>query len=192
MLDFVAYANGAITYDELIAGLAPHDLRDLTNEMVDAMQAQIADCTDADVTFQPLDPAADDPYAVDNGEVNMPWTLAHVIVHTTASAEEAAALAAELARGVENHGRSRAEVPWQSITTVDQCRLRLEESRRLRLASLEMWPDAPDLENRYRPWPSAPEINAIGRFVLGLRHDADHLGQIADIVEQAQVVRIAR
>ena len=190
MLNFAAYASRKITLDELIAGLGPDDLRRLTHEMVDTMLAQIVECADPDVTFQPLDPAANDPYASESAEVAMPWTLAHVIVHTTASAEESAALAAELARGVENHGRSRAEMPWQMVTTVEQCRQRLEESRRMRLASLDMWPDEPNLENRYRPWSSAPEINAIGRFVFGLRHDADHLGQIADVVEQAQTARL--
>jgi hypothetical protein len=65
----------------------------------------------------------------------------------------------------------------------------LEESRRMRLASLEMWPDQSYLENKYVPWPKLGEINAVGRFVLGLRHDWDHLGQIDDIVQQAKVAR---
>jgi hypothetical protein len=58
-------------------------------------------------------------------------TLAHVIVHTTASAEESRLSGGRDARGVPNHGRSRYEVPWQSVTTIDQCRHRLEESRRM-------------------------------------------------------------
>jgi hypothetical protein len=45
-------------------------------------------------------------------ELALPWTLGHVIVHITASAEESAFLAAELARGVHRRtGRSRFEVP---------------------------------------------------------------------------------
>ena len=59
----------------------------------------------------------------------------------------------------------------------------------MRLASLEMWPDQPYLENEYVPWPKLGEINAVGRFVLGLRHDWDHLGQIEDIVRQAKAAR---
>ena len=70
-----------------------------------------------------------------------------MIVHTTASSEEAAFIAAELARGVEFHGRSRSEVPWETVTTIEQCRHRLEESRRMRLATLQIWPDEPDLDN---------------------------------------------
>jgi hypothetical protein len=110
-------------------------------------------------------------------------------VHTTASAEESAALAAELARGVEFHGRSRYETPWETVTTIAQCRHRLEESRRMRLMSLEMWPDQPHLDNVYEPWPGASEVNPIGRFVLGLMHDDAHLDQIAKIVRQAKAAR---
>jgi hypothetical protein len=105
----------------------------------------------------------------------MPWTLGHLIVHVTASAEEAAAIAAELARGVPHRGgRSRSEVHWTTVTTVEQCRQRLEESRRMRLASLGMWPDQPDLSNTYLPPREGAEpVNAVIRFVNGLRHDAD-------------------
>lgn len=182
--------QGEITLAELVADLTPDDLRTLTNEMVDTMLALIADCTDEDVTFVPVDPAAYDPYASDESEQNLPWTLGHVIVHTTASAEEAAAIAAELARGVEYHGRSRYEVPWRTITTIAQCRHRLEESRRMRLASLDMWPDEPHLNNTYTPFGGRlGPVNAIGAFVLGLGHDAQHLEQIAEIVRQAKAAR---
>jgi hypothetical protein len=189
MLDFEALGTGRISYDQLVVDLTIGDLRQLTNEMIDAMLAVIENCIDADVIFQPIDPEADDPYAEAADEVEMAWTLGHVIVHATASAEESAALATELARGVEMHGRSRSEVSWLSVTTIAQCRQRLEESRRMRLASLNMWPDHPYLDNRYQPWPSAPAVNAVGRFVLGLRHDHAHLGQIADVVGQAVAAR---
>lgn len=185
MLDFTSVNAKTITMAELCAGLTVTDLRALTNEMVDTMLALIADCTDADVVFQPIDPAANDPFAANADEANLAWTLGHVIVHSTASAEESAFLAAEMARGVENHGRSRYETPWEAVTTIAQCRQRLEESRRMRLASLDMWPDAPHFEVIYSPWRSAGEINCVARFVLGLRHDNDHLEQIADIVRQA-------
>ncbi len=191
MLDFEAVREKRMTLTDLCAGLTVDDLRALTNEMVDTMQALIAQCHDADVIFQPSDPAADDPYASDTGDVDLAWTLGHVIVHTTASAEESAFLAAELARGVENHGRSRYETPWEMVTTIAQCRARLEESRRMRLASLDLWPAAPHLDNTYTPWPSAGPINCVRRFVLGLRHDDDHLEQIAEIVRQACGARIA-
>ncbi len=186
MLDFSAVRNHELTMAELCAGLTVADLRALTNEMIDTMQGLIADCTDADVVFQPVDPKADDPYAASADEMDAAWTLGHVIVHVTASAEESAFLAAELARGVPNHGRSRYETPWESVTTIAQCRQRLEESRRMRLASLDLWPDQPHLDLTYSPWASAGEINCVTRFVLGLRHDDDHLEQIAEIVRQSR------
>jgi hypothetical protein len=153
------------------------------------MLALIGCCTDEDVTFVPEDPGAHDHYALVEDEVEMPWTLGHVIVHTTASAEESASLAAELARGVEFHGRSRYEVPWRTVHTIEQCRQRLEESRRIRLASLEMWPDSPHLENTYTPSKATGRIGPIERFLLGLVHDSNHLGQIEEIVRQAQAAR---
>ena len=108
MLDFTSLRNNQSTMSQLVDGLAPDDLRRLTHEMVDTMLGLIRDCIDADVTLVPQDPEAHDPFAEDEADVDLAWTLGHVIVHTTASAEEAAALAAELARGVEYHGRSRS------------------------------------------------------------------------------------
>lgn len=189
MLDFQPVRDKSLSIDQLCASLTPEDLRHLTNEMVDAMLELIAGCTDGDVIFVPDDPAAEDTYAADPDEAFMPWTLAHVIVHTTASSEEAAFLAAELARGVPGReGRSRHEVHWRTVTTIEQCRQRLEESRRMRLASLEMWPSPPHLDNLFSTR-SGAHYNAIVRFVLGLWHDDSHLGQIAEIVRQAKEAR---
>jgi hypothetical protein len=190
VLDFQAVRDNRITFPELVVGLTREDLRDLTNEMVDTMCELIAGCTDADVTFVPSDPEAHDPYAATEEDVHLAWTLGHVIVHTTSSAEESAALAAELARGVEYHGRSRYETPWETITTIAQCRQRLEESRRMRLVSLDMWPDEPHLDNVYEAWSGAPQVNAVGRFVLGLMHDDSHIDHMAEIVRQAHAARV--
>jgi hypothetical protein len=189
MLPFQAVRDGEITFVELVAELTIDDLRHLTDEMVDTMLGLIAECVDADVILEPGDPEAHDPYAATPEEVDLAWTLGHVIVHTTASAEESAAIGAELARGVAYHGRSRYEVPWPEVRTIAGCRQRLEESRRMRLASLEMWPAAPHLENACEVWSDRPWVNAIGRFVLGLMHDESHLGQIAEIVRQARAAR---
>jgi len=189
MLNFQAFHDKLITYPELVAGLTRDDLAALTDEMIDTTLSLIAGCADADVTFEPVDPQAYDPYAATAEETHMPWTLGHVIVHNTASSEEAAAVAAELARGVAYHGRSRYEVPWTEMRTIADCRHRLEESRRMRLASLGMWPDAPHLDNQYQGWSEGPVVNAIGRFVLGLMHEESHLGQIREIVRQAQAAR---
>ena len=186
MLDFAPVRDKTITIDQLCAGLTVDGLRRLTGEMVDAMLGLIVGCTDADAVFTPDDPEAEDTYASDPDEVSLAWTLGHVIVHTTASSEEAAFLAAELARGVPyREGRSRHEVPWQSVTTIEQCRHRLEESRRMLLASLDLWPDPPHLDNFFTTR-SGARYNAIVRFVFGLSHDDSHLGQIAEIVRQAR------
>ena len=190
MLDFNAVRSKRILIDELCRDLDVYDLRRLTNEMLDAMQAMIAAAQDEDVVFEPDDPDAEDTFATDPDEVLLAWTLGHVIVHVTASAEEAAYLAAELARGVPlREGRSRYEVPWRGVTTVAQCRQRLEESRRMRLASLEMWPDPPHLDTLFFSPRTNRSYNAIVRFVLGLMHDDAHLGQVAEIVRQAQQAR---
>ena len=186
MLDFKRVKKREIKLPELVADLSVNDLRDLTNEMIDDMLARIEGCVDADVVFEPEDQKARDPYASDESEKTMAWTLGHIIVHVTASAEESAALAAEMARGVEFHGRSRSEVPWQEVMTMAQCYHRLEESRRMRLSSLDMWTDKPYLDISYQPWPGSGPINAVGRFVLGLIHDWDHLDQINDVVQQAR------
>jgi DinB superfamily len=158
--------------------------------MIDQMLALIADCVDQDVTYVPIDPDANDKFAANASEVGLSWTLGHVIVHTTASAEEAAFLAAELARGVPYRGaRSRYEVPWQSVTTIAQCRARLEESRRMRLASLELWPLPPHLDNTYSTERFPEPINATVRFGFGLRHDDSHVEQIKKIVQQTKAAR---
>ena len=168
------------------------DLRRLTNTVFDSARRLLRRCTDFDVTFVPLDPLADDPYAEAEHEMNVGWTLSHIIAHVTATAEESAALAAELARGVAYHGRSRNELPWESMKTVGQCKERIDECRRLCLASLGMWPAQPDLTNTYIPWEDAAPMGATARYLLGLRHGEAHLVQMRDAVAQARVERRRR
>ncbi len=189
MLNFTPVRNKEITITELAVGLTRNDLRQLTNEMVDTMLNLIRDCTDEDVVFVPYDPDAHDTYAAAAEDVNLAWTLGHLVVHVTASAEESAFLAAELARGVAYHGRSRSEIPWQTVTTIAQCRARLEESRRMRLATLDVWPDQPYLDNFYQRTDTSLKINALTYFVFGLSHDDSHLAQIAEVVRQARRAR---
>jgi hypothetical protein len=190
MLDFTRVWNKEISFDELCAGLTLSDLHDLTDEMVNNLLKLIAEAKDGDVTFLPVDLLADDPFAATLEEFKMPWTLGHVIVHTTASAEEGAAQSAALARGVPITGRSRYEVHWQTVNRITQLRDRLEESRRIRHAYLNTWPDHPHLELTYTAnYPGAQPRNAITMFVGGLSHEASHLGQIADILQQARKIK---
>lgn len=187
MIDFSTVYSEQVAMADFAAHFSKDDLRDFTNEMIDTMLAMIIDCEDEDVVFVPDDPDAYDSFASDDADVDLAWTLGHVIVHATASSEEAAFLGAELARGVPMRvRRSRYEVPWESVTTIAQCRDRLEESRRMRLASLELWPGEPDLENHYVYRGSGELINAQTRFVYGLKHDDSHLEQIAEIVRQTK------
>ncbi len=188
MLDFAPVKNKTMTFTDLARDLTKVDLSNLTNEMIDTMLSIIADATDEDVTFVPQDPNANDPFGLPE-ERDLVWTLGHVAVHTTASSEESAALALTLARGLVPEGRSRYEVPWREVTTIAQVRNRFEESRRMRLAMLDAWPDEPHLEVTYSPSPRFGSYNAISRFVMGLYHDDDHLGQLREIMKQARATR---
>ncbi len=185
MIDFGPLRRGEKTLDELARGLSRKDLEGLVNEMADTMLALIRDAEDADVTFVPEDPEAHDTYAASAEEVDLPWTLGHVIVHSTASSEEATAHSLTLARGVPVKQRSRYEVPWQEATTVEFLRGRIEESRRMQLAMLGAWPDRPHLEQT-TAYGRLGTVNAIGIFLGGLAHADSHLGQIANILAQAR------
>ena len=56
----------------------------------------------------------------------------------------------------------------------------------MRLASLDLWPDPPHLENNYVSERYPDPIDPIMRFAMGLQHDDSHVEQIAEIVRQAQ------
>ncbi len=190
MIELKQLGDNSLQPADITDGQAQDDLRQLVNDMIDAQLSMIDDCTDADVVFTPIDEAADDPEAVSEVEVGMAWTLGHVIVHCCASSEESTFLAAELARGVENHGRSRYEPHWSTIKTIQQCREVLEDSRRMRLAALEVWPRQPNLDHRYEVWPGGPVANAMELYVVGHVHEYSHFDQIREIVRQAQAARL--
>ncbi len=185
MLDFDKVRNKEKTYQELSAGLSTEDLAALTNEMIDTIQALLADATDDDVTFQPVDPDAHDAAAATEEETDMAWTLGHIIVHINASYEETAFLAAEAARGVPYHGRSRYERHWTTAKTIAQCRQWLEVSRTMMLASLRMWPPEPHMEIVVESsW--AGTVDPVTRYVLGLSHAESHLDQIKEVLRQSR------
>jgi hypothetical protein len=188
LLDFTLVKNRTMTFSDMARDLTPADLRNLTNEMIDTMLSIVADATDEDVVFIPQDPNADDPYGIPE-EKDLVWTLGHVAVHTTASAEESAALALTLARGLAPEGRSRYEVPWRTVQTIAQVRHRFEESRRMRLVMLDAWPDEPHLEVTYSISPRFGPFNATARFLMGLYHDDDHIGQLKEIMRQVHEAR---
>ena len=191
MIDFGPVHRREAGIQDLASGLDREDLARLTNEMCDLQLAAIADVIDADVVLVPDDPEANDRYAARPEDTGLSWTLGHVVVHTTASSEESAALALVLARGLPVEGRSRYEVPWERARTAVFIRHRIEESRRIRLAMLAAWPDQPHLDNFYAPYPGRPPMNAVGRFLGGLAHDDSHLEQMRKIVDQARQRRAA-
>jgi hypothetical protein len=186
VIDFGPLRRKEKSLQDLATGLSLDNLGRLTREMVAAQLSTIEDATDEDVVMVPDDPDANDTYAADSEDVGLSWTLGHVVVHTTASSEESAALALVLARGLPVVGRSRYEVPWEEARSVEFIRNRLDESLRMRLALLTAWPDEPHLDNFYAPYEGRPPMNAVGRFIGGLAHDDSHLEQMRKIMVQAR------
>ena len=187
MLDFDGVRQGKQTLADLARDLSSADLHRLTDEMIDTVLAIIEPATAADVVFVPEDPAANDTVGAPE-EANLPWTLGHVIVHATASSEEAAALSSVLARGIEIEGRSRYETDWRTVRSVAQVRERLEGSRHMRHAFLDAWPSQPHLDVLFVPQgglASYGPMKAIARFLLGLMHEDSHLEQLREILRQA-------
>jgi hypothetical protein len=188
MIDFGSVRDGRLELSDLALGLSPAALAGASRAMTADLVGRLRAGADEDVTFVPDDPSAADPFAADAAEAELAWTLGHVIVHVTASAEEAAFLAAELARGVEHHGRSRYELPWPAIVTIEACRERLRESERMILATLGTWPDKPHLEVVYTNSRGSTR-NAPARFLGGLMHADSHRAQVSEILQQARVAR---
>ena len=189
MLDFTDVRSNKITMDQLVAGMTKWDLHRHTDDMINAMCEAVQDATDADVVFQPVDPEARDTFAARATDTELAWTLGHVVVHANASSEESAALALELARGIPVEKRSRFETPWETVKTIQQCRVALEDSRKMRHALLEAWPAIPNTENRYVYVAAFGPLNCYTRFILGLRHEDAHLPQVREIIRQAHAAR---
>jgi hypothetical protein len=186
VIDFSPLRRREVSLQDLANGLTTGDLAKLTQEMCQLQLELIAEAEDDDVVFVPDDPEANDTFAARPEDVGLSWTLGHVVVHTTASSEESAALALVLARGLPVEGRSRYEVSWEQATTVEFLRRRIQESLRMRLSMLNAWPDSPHLDNFYTPYPGRPPMNAFGRYLGGLAHDDSHLDQIRKLVAQGK------
>jgi hypothetical protein len=191
VIDFGPLRRREASLQDLAKDLTRDDLARLTREMCSLQLAAIEDAADVDVVMVPDDPEANDTYAANPEDVGLSWTLGHVVVHTTASSEESAALALVLARGLPVSGRSRYEVPWEQARTAEFIRHRIEDSLRMRLAMLDAWPADPHLDNFYSPYEGRPPMNALGRFLGGLAHDDSHLEQMRKIMGQARLRRAA-
>ncbi len=196
MIDFSPMREGELTYLDYAGreNIGPVELKQFSDESVDFLLSLLDGLSDADIVFDPEDPAADDPFAVE-GEEEIGWNFGHLIAHVTASSEEGAALSSLLARGVPASERPRYETPWRDIKTVAQVRQRLQESRRMRNAYLETWPDAPLLDvcrvASERFTAKFGEMNAPAAFLFGLSHEVGHYEQIKEVKRQALAARAA-
>lgn len=195
-INFAPLLRNEIKIIEFAKTLTIDDLRIATNASIDLILDLIKDLDDAGVTFDPVDPLANDPHAAP-GEEHIGWSIAHLIAHVTASSEEWAAYSSILARGIVYPAapRLRYETPWREIKTKKQCIQRLEESRRMRLACLDMWPDVPHLDVLREVSPRFieinGEINAPAGFLFGLKHEVGHHDQIREVVRQVRAAAVA-
>jgi hypothetical protein len=191
LMDFSPVNSGEMKMSEFSQRFSVADLRAATNASIEFILDIIQDMSDAQVIFVPNDPNANDPHAVP-GEERIGWSLAHLIVHVTATSEEGAAYSSILARGIPypREPRLRFETNWHTVTTKAECIQRLEESRRIRLAFLDTWPDQPHLDVFRELSERALEIlgplNAPAAFLNSLKHEAAHHEQFVEVARQAR------
>ena len=196
IIDFKPVKDGDMKMLEYSQQFTVDDLRNATNESVDYLLDLIKDMTDADIVFDPVDEGADDPHAV-AGEEEIGWGIGHLVAHVTASCEEWAGYSSLLARGVPYPAdpRLRYETPWRDIDTKAKAVQRLEESRRIRLAYLDTWPDEPHLETKRELSPRfierVGEMNAAACFLFGFRHEINHYEQFVEVKRQIEARKTA-
>lgn len=191
MIDFSPVRNGGVRLFDFSQPLTIDDLRAGANGLIDTILSMLAEADDAQIAYVPDDPKANDPHAI-AGEEHIGWSLAHLVVHTTASAEEGAAHSSVLARGIPytREPRLRYETPWRQVTTKAQCIQRLEESRRIMMGYLDTWPDEPhldvyrDVSERFIE-KNGPQ-NCVVAYLHGLMHQDGHLHQFREVLQQAR------
>jgi hypothetical protein len=189
-IDFAALTNEGSEPVEFAKPFSKNDLKTAINDYLDSISDIIKDLNDSQLIFQPVDETANDPDAKTTAEISMAWSIAHLVLHVTASLEEGAAVSSLLARGVAIGGRFRYEPDWRDVTTSKQVNHRLAESRRMCLAYLDTWPDEPHLDT-YRIYPpdsrhANTKMNAPASLLFSLKHLSGHLDQFRNTVEQAK------
>ncbi len=187
LINFQPVYNKEKTLGDLASQYSNADLHAALNSYVDFTIQIINSVSDEQALYIPPDPDANDPYATTEAEHHVGWSLVHLVMHVTASAEEAAAFSSILARGIAIGGRLRSERDWRQVTTCAEAVARLEECRRMCLAYLGTWPDQPDLttvrimpENMSWMKPNAPI-----QFLAGLMHWQAHVEQFQQVAEHA-------
>lgn len=195
LIDFSPVHAGEMQLLEFSLRFSKDDLRAATNTYYNQIREILDASSDSGITFTPDDPEADDPYVEDPAERYIGWTLAHQVVHVTASQEENAGFSSLLARGIAAGGRLRYETQWRTITTKAQAIQRLEESRRMCLSYLEAWPDEPKLDVYREASAHSIErngyLNAPAIYLAGLKHTDGHMAQFRETLRQAQVAVVA-
>lgn len=192
MIDFSPLERGETNLLGLAEGVTTDDLRTWTRESIATLLDIIREADDAAIVFTPHDPEANDPWA-DESMQHVGWTLGHLVAHVTASSEESAATSAILARGIPYPAdpRLRYETPWQNIDTQAKALQRLQESLRMRLGALDMYPDVPHLSTYRELTPAGLAryglLNAPAQFLHGLRHEVGHYEQFRKVLRQARV-----
>jgi hypothetical protein len=187
LINFQPVYNKDKTLGDLASQYSNLDLREALNSYVDFTLQIIHSVTDEQAIYIPPDPDANDPYATTELERHVGWSLVHLVMHVTASAEEAAAFSSILARGIAIGGRLRSERDWRRVTTCAEAVARLEEWRRMGIAYLGTWPDQADLttarimpENMSWMKPNAPT-----QFLAGLMHWSAHIEQFQKVTAHA-------
>ena len=189
LIDFQPVFKKEKTLIDLANEYSHADLGDAFNSYVDFTLQIINGVSDEQALYIPFDPDADDPHATAEADRHVGWSLVHLVMHVTATVEEAAAFSSILARGIPIGGRLRSERNWREVTTCAETIARLEECRRMCLAYLAAWPDRPDLTTR-RSMPEDfkwPGPNAPVSFLAGLMHWHKHIEQFQQTAEQARV-----
>ncbi len=183
LIDFSPVNNNQIILYEFAQQFSVADLRGAVNASIDTLRDILGSADDAQMTFIPNDPLADDAYAPPE-ERYLGWSLAHLVTHVTASSEEWAAYSSILARGIAypREPRLRIETDWHTLTTRAQVLQRLDESQRIRLAYLDTWPDEPRLDvfrdlsenfvNKFG------QMNAKSALLFGLKHEVGASGAV--------------
>lgn len=179
VLNFEAFRLGKASYADVTRAVTHTDLYKATEEFFDTIDSIVTGVTDMGATFVPHDPDLKDA----NEEA---YTLGHVIVHLTATLEEASSIGSVLARGIAFEGRLRNEVPWQTIRTAQQVHARLRESRRMCKAYLDSWPDGPHLDVTIIRIPSFGPMNVVAMHALGILHGEGHVEQLREIMRQSK------
>lgn len=186
LIDFEPVIQRQRTLFDFANRFGPPELKDMIAGYVAFTRQVIEGVNDEQLLQIPEDLQADDPFAAAEEDRHIGWSLAHLVLHVTASAEEGAAFSSILARGITIGGRLRYEDDWRQVRSRAEVLERLEECQRMCLAYLETWPARPHLETLriLSGKLSGMKVNALTSYVWGLYHWHQHVEQFKKVAEQ--------